>query len=320
MAQPTVSRWSRGALAIKTETTYGTDATPGSADIVFARNIAFRVVQAQFRDDRIAGASAQLPDIPGARAASVSFECLLHGAGAAYAANVKPEVDAILRALGYAAAGSFTGGSEKWTYTPQAGATMGESVSVQFVVENAPSGKLLGCFGTGRISARAGEPGVLAVTLQGLYQTPADVSMITAAPSSVQQPQFRAAAVTLDGQTCKVGMMELDLGNDVQLKASANDAQAYDGCVLNRGRIQATFDPEAVAGSTYNFHSKRDTGALVTAAWQLGTLQYNRVLFSAPKLQYLDVSETQRQGLRAYQLACLLVASSGGDELSIVFS
>jgi len=45
MAQPTVSRWARGALAIKTETVYGTDPVPAAADIVYARNIAFAVSQ-----------------------------------------------------------------------------------------------------------------------------------------------------------------------------------------------------------------------------------------------------------------------------------
>jgi hypothetical protein len=319
MAQPTVSRWARGALAVKTEATYGIDAAPGAADIVYARNITFAVSQGQFRNDSVGGLMAQLPSIPGARFAMLSAEILLRGAAAVYSASVKPPVDPLLRASGLLATGAFGVGTEKWTYTPQSGDIMGEAASIQFVVENAPTGKFLGCFGTGRITKRAGEPGVMAIGLQGLYLEPALVTMISAAPSSIQVPQFKSAAVLLDAVSFAVSEAALDLGGDVQVVPVANDAQAIGKIILGQPHPMATFDPEAVAPATYNFHLKRDTGAVVAASWQLGTVQYNRVKFSAPKLQYLDIAEIQRNGLRAYRLACQLNASVGGDEYSIVF-
>jgi hypothetical protein len=319
MAQPTVSRWVRGALAVKVETTYGVDATPANTDVIFARNIAFRVLQGQVRDDRIGGLVATLPDIPGTRAAQTAAESFLRGFGAAYSAGNKPEVDALLRALGFSSTGSFTGGAEKYTYVPQSGSTMGESVTVQFVVENAPTGKPLGCFGTGKISARAGENGIFAYTLTGLYQEPADVAMINASVPTVQIPQFKAGIVTIGGTTFKVSGFDLDFGNDIQLVPSANDAQGYGECIIANRRIQLIVDPEAVSAATFNFHNKRDTASLLAASWQIGSAQYNRIKFSAPKLQIIDIQEVQRQGLRAYQLTCLCAASAGGDDLSIVF-
>lgn len=319
MAQPTLSRWLRGAVAVKVETTYGTDVGPVAADVIFARNIAFRVTQQTVPDMRIGGLVAQLPNIPGARSATLSFECFLKGAGAAYSATVKPEVDALLRALGFSAVGSFVLSSEKYTYTPQAGATLGESVTAKLIVENAPSGTLLGAFGTGRILHRAGEPAVLAVTLTGKYVLPADVAMITGTLPSLQPPVFKSAVVTIDSILHKVSAIEVDLGSEIMVLQDANDAQATGDVVITGRRITATMDPQAVAASTYDFNAKRDAGTLIAASWQVGTVQYNRVKLSGPKMQIVDLASQQRTGVRAHQLTTLFTPSVGSDELSIVF-
>lgn len=323
MAQPTVARWRRGSVAAKIETTYGTDPTLAAADIIWARNIAFKVNQEQVRDERIAGLLLDLPDIPGARSATLSFETILRGAAAAYSATVKPEVDALLRGLGLAAAGSFGVGTEKWDYTPQGGATIGESVTAALFAENSVQGKLLGAFGTGRLSARAGGELILAVTLTGLYVAPAAVTLITGTVPAVQPPIFKSGAVTVGAVLHKISTFDLDVGNDVQVVPSANDAQAVGSVIIAGRRFGLTMDPEAVVPGTYDWHAKRDApsnnGQGEAAAWQVGTVQYNRAKFSAPRTQVLDISETQRNGIRAFAVAAKLNATSGSDELTITF-
>ncbi|MBI4637679.1 MAG: hypothetical protein HY727_15180 [Candidatus Rokubacteria bacterium] len=317
MAQPTVSRWKRGQVAAKIETTYGTDAVLAAADLIEVRNIVFRVTQEQFRDERISGAITDLPDIPGARSAVLSFEALLRGAAVAYSASVKPEVDALLRACGLAATGSFGVGTEKWDYKPQSAATIGESVTAALFVENAPQGKLLGAFGTARFMNRVGQPAVLAVTLTGLYVAPADIALLTGTISTVQPPVFKSGAVTVAAYTPRVASFDVDLGNDVQLIQSANDAQGVAGVLIAWRRLLATLDPEAVTVATFDWHNKRDLGTLLATTWQVGTTQYNRIKYNAPKLQVLDITDIQRNGLRAYQIAAKLNANTGGDELTI---
>lgn len=320
MAQPTVSRWRRAAVAVKIESTYGSDPTLASGDVVQCRNVVFRVSQAQQRDDRYSGLIWPLPDIPGARSATLSFEMLLRGAAVAYSASVKPEADAVLRACGMAAAGSFGAGTEKWDYTPQSAATMGESVTAALYAENAPHGKLLGCFGSFRLSLRAGEPAVLAVVLSGMYVEPADVSLITGTPAAIVPPVFKSAAVTYDSVTHAVSVVDFDLGNEIQLIPSANDAQAVAGFLIADRRPVASMDPHAVTVATYNFHNKRDIANQAALSLTVGGTQYNRVLPSAPKAQIVDVGETQRNGLKAYQLGLKLNPSVGGDEIKLSFT
>ena len=70
----------------------------------------------------------------------------LRGAGAAYSASVKPKCDALLRMGGFAAAGSFTGGLEKWTYTFRSDAGTFESFSC-YLYRAGKNYKLLGARG-----------------------------------------------------------------------------------------------------------------------------------------------------------------------------
>lgn len=318
MAQPTVARARRASVAVKIETTYNTDPTLAAGDIVPMENVAYASVQEQHPDNRLTGLVAQLPDIAGGRQASIRGEAKLRGAGAAYSASVKPEVDALLRACGLAAAGSFTGGAEKWDYTPQSGATIGESVAAAMYVENATQGKILGAFGTGRITCRAGAPAMFAASLTGLYGAPTDVSLITATLPTVIPPVFKSGVVTFDGvTTLRVSAVEVDLGNSLMYLPSANDAQAFAGVIIADRRLTLTLDPEAVTAAVYDFHAKRDAATRVAVSWQVGTVQYNRLKFSAPKVQILEINQVQRNGLLAYQLACLLSADAGGDEFKI---
>src|SRR4051812_21177752 len=55
------------------------------------------------------------------RFATASFKAEPKGAGAAYSASVTPNIHKLLRAAGFDAAVTVTGGSEKWTYTPTPG-------------------------------------------------------------------------------------------------------------------------------------------------------------------------------------------------------
>lgn len=320
MAQPTVARYRRASLAVEIETTYGTNPTPAAADIILVENVVHTVLQEQARDERLSGLVAQLPDIPGGRTVSIRGDAKLRGAGVAYSASVKPEVDAILRAMGFAATGAFGIGTEKWDYKPQSGATLGESVTAGLYHENAPSGFALGAYGRGRIAMRAGAPAILSAELTGLYVEPTAETLLTATLPTVMAPVFRSGAVSFDAVTTfRVSSVELDIGNDLQYLPSVNDAQAYAGVIIADRRLVLTLNPEAVAVATYNFHSKRDTQARVSLTWQIGTVQYNRIKFSAPKTQILEVAETRRNGLLAYQLTCLLAADTGGDELTITF-
>lgn len=321
MAQPTVSRLRRASMPVKIETTYAANPTLAAADIVLVENAVFTALQEQARDERLSGLVAQLPDIPGGRTASIRGDAKLRGAGVAYSASVKPEVDALLRSMGFAAAGAFGVGTEKWDYTPQSGATLGESVTAGLYHENAPTGVILGAYGRGRIAMRAGAPAVISAELTGLYVEPTTETLLTATLPTVMAPVFRSGVVTFDAVTTfRVSSVDLDIGNDLQYLPSANDAQAYAGVIIADRRLVLTLDPEAVAVATYNFANKRDTQARVAVSWQIGTVQYNRILFSAPKVQILSIAETRRNGLLAYQLTCLLNADVGGDELKISFT
>lgn len=318
MAQPVVARVSRVSVAAKIEATYGTPEAFAAADIILARNPAWRAIIEQHRDERQAGLPEQYPDIVGSRQFELTFEALARGAGAVYSAGVKPELDPIYRACGLSSTGSFGAGAEKYTYEPQVGATMGESITAAVFSENAPQGKLAGAFGTARLVFRAGAPLAVAPRLMGLYTEPTDVALITASLSIVIPPIFASGAVTIDGVARDVSAMELDLGSDVQSIASGNSASAIEGFHIANRRITLTLDPRQVTVATYNWFNKLTAGTRVVATWQVGTVQYNRIKFTANQLQFTEISEVIRNGVKAFQVTAFL-ASGASPSLSVVY-
>jgi hypothetical protein len=324
MAQPVVSRFRRAALAVKTEAAYGTDILPIAADILEVSNPAFQAVQEVSRDERISGAGIDLPDIPGSRLATFSGELTLHGSGSAYAAGVKPEADALLRALGFTATGTFGAGVETWVYKRATGATFGESVTAKLYVENGPQGVLLGAFGTGRILHRRGLPTRLAFALTGRYIKPVEVALLSASPSAIQPPVFHSAAVTIGGVLHEVESLDVDLGSDVQAISAANSANGYRGVHIAGRRPTMRLDPEVVPVATFDWYDKRDLQTLMVGAWQTGTLQYNRILETAAAIKVAAIDDGERNGLRVHNITAGLnigaIVANQSDEYVITFS
>src|SRR4051812_18130209 len=67
------------------------------------------------------GSQRRVP--PTGKTAALTAKLEPKGAGAAYSASVVPNFHTLLRMAGFDGVGSFTGGSEKWTYTPTPGPT-----------------------------------------------------------------------------------------------------------------------------------------------------------------------------------------------------
>ena len=320
MAQLTVARYKRAVIAAKIEATYDTDPTLAGADVLALRDVAVATPREMFADERQSGLIWPLPGIPGIGETIVSGQALLAGAGAAYSASVKPSVDAVLRAMGFAAAGSFVASSEKWTYTPLNAATMGESVTAALYAENAPQAKLTGGMATGRISGRTGNPDALALSLRGRYVTRADVTAVTANPSTVQPPVSKAAVFTWAGiTTLRLWEFTVDFGTTIGRALSASGADGVAGFFLSPGGMTATFVIEQVPVATYDLPARLADAALVAASWQTGTAQYNRIKYTAPKVQVTGLEQTIREGLLCWQVTARLTPSVGADELTILF-
>lgn len=322
MAQLSVSRWNRAVLAVALETNYAESPTFTATNIILARNVEAIIMQQMSPDDRLMGLVTRLPDLPGARHVEIRGEAFVRGAGSAYSASVRPEIDLLMRACGHSSTVDTTAGQEKVTYAPLTGATMGESVRAAIYTEvgtgAGPRVVAVGAHGTGRLISRVGEPTVFEFRLIGVYAAPTDDTLLAASLPSVLPPTFKAA--TVSPTSWLVSEMTLDLGATWQLDQAASAAEGVRGVFLAERRPTLTADPQYVTLATYNPDSLRNAATGQTVQYQVGSVQYNRIQVTANSARVTDIRTINRNGVRAYRLELLLAAPTTGDAYTIVFS
>ncbi len=331
MATLTASRYRRGALAIKIETTYGVESSvaAAAADILEVANVTYRANQEQFVDERIAGTIYARPDIPGMRTVEMTGEILLRGTNSS-SSGTTPEADRLLRAIGWEQTYSTSLGT--WSYS-NTQTTMGESVTASLFAENAPVGKSLGSFATGRVRMRVGEPAVLAFTIRGKYQAPSTADLITATPSTIIPPTFKGAnlRVSTSSYAPRLANIEVDLGSVLEYvtDAGSTNGAGVAGAIIENRRALITLDPELVSTTVYDWHAKRDSPGTTSVGlglgdsltWGIGSTanQYNYINFTAPRFQVLDITPGQRSGTNSLNIAGKLNAATSATELTIQF-
>ena len=326
MAQLTVPRARRMVLAMKAETTYGTDAFAGtytSADIIPAFNIVPDARMTEVPNLSMFGDLGRLPSVMAEEVGSLSFSMYLRGAGAAYAANVKPECDRPLQGCMLIGVGSFTAGAEKWTYQPGTP----QSYTLYATQENGRTLKLVGAYGTMDLTMRAG--GVLEArfVFTGKVGGVADVSWVAGTVSGPPPyPQFKSAAFQIGtaNYAPRIATVGLALGNVVSPAPSINDATGVGGFFISDRNPRITIDPEANAVANFDWYGLMKAGTLNDVTFQCGTEQYNRVKFnfnasSAAQVQIVATSWGTRDGLTSSPATLLATINAGADDLALVF-
>lgn len=327
MAQLTVPRARRMVLAMKAETTYGTDIFAGtyvSADILPAFDIAPDARVEEIQNLSMFGDLGRLPSVMGLEQGQIAFSMYLRGSGVAYAAGVKPECDRALRGCTLIGTGAFGGGTEKWTYQPGTP----ESYTIYAVQENGRSLKLVGALGTVDFSMKAGGVLMARFTFQGKVAGVSDVTFVAGTISGTPQyPVMKSAAFQFGSANYapRIASVGFALGNGLSPAPAINDATGMAGYFVSDRNPRLTIDPEADTVANFDWYGLQKAGTLSDMTFQCGTAQYNRVLFSfnavgANQVQIVGTSWGTRDGLTSSPAQLLATINAGSDDLSLVFS
>jgi hypothetical protein len=245
----------------------------------------------------------------------------LRGAGVAYAAGVKPKADALLRAGGFQAAGSFTGGSEKWDYTFRSDAF--ESFSC-YIYRAGKLYKVLGARFLPTLRFALGGYASLNGELTGVFVAPSDGALIavTGEPS-IGYPIMLGSTFQLGSENyaAKHGEITLDCGRRVVPRPDGTAASGYAGLqMLGERAPTITFEAEQTNEAGFGFWTKTMAGTQMDCSFAIGSTQYNRIKVSIPALQFERLEEGERDGIATYRATCLLVSPGGlDDELTLSF-
>lgn len=327
MAQLTAPRSRKMVIAMKAESTYGTDALGGtytSADIIPCFDIApdYRIEEIQ--NLSMAGDIGRLPSIMGIESGQVSFSMYVRGAGAAYSASVKPEAHKPLEACSQIGVLDATGGAEKYTY--QAGTPASHTIWI--VQENGRTMKMVGCHGSVESSGTAGNPLVDRFAFQGKINAFADVTFVPG--TIVGTPGYlvlKAAAFQLGSGNYApcIGSVGVALGNTVSGVSCINDATGRLGFIITDRNLRLSFDPLADTVAAFDWIASLRAGTLHDLSFQLGSVLYNKVKFQVgatlgSQAQVVGNTYGTRDGLTTYPTTILATISAGNDDFARIYS
>lgn len=312
------------SILSKVEVTEGTDSTPTASDGFFATVGAIPNPIQFVRNENMSGKGSQLPGVPGPRRwPGIPVSQNLRGSGAAYAAGVKPKADALLRACGFAAAGTFTGGSEKWDYTFRSDVGTFESFS-SYIYRGGKLYKCLGSRGLPSLRFALGGFATLSAQLHAMYSAPVDGALVavTGEPT-IGYPIMLSSVFQLGSENfaAKHGEITIDCGRKIVPREDGTAASGFAGMEMVGERTPTiTFQCEQTNEAGFGFWTKLTAGTQMDCSFTIGGTQYNRLKATMPAIQFESLEEADRDGLAMYRASCLLVSPTGvDDDLTITF-
>jgi len=248
---------------------------------------------------------------------SVSFDVELKGAGAAYSATVRPEVDVLLRACGFSSTVNAGAGVETVTYVPVS--TGHESITIYYY-QDGTRHILTGCRGVVSFNLETGNIGRATFTFTGHFTAVTDTALASPTYDSTVPPAVVGAAFTVDAYAAVISALAWDMGNTIATPPDFNAADGYGPVQLTQRDVTGSFDPESVVVASEAFEANFLSGATMSmVTGDIGGTQYNQFNVAMPALYYQAMAPGDRDGVRTYDMGYAAAASSGDDEVTIVF-
>ncbi len=183
--------------------------------------------------------------------------------------------------------------------------------------------KLAGAMGTFKIICETGKIVMLEWTFRGKWVDPVDTAILAPTYPTIKPLRFANGTFTIASWVPKVAKLEIDLGAEIILREDAAEATAtgISTALITNRKVVGNFDPEMELIATEDYHAdwKASTEQALSLALTDGT---DTITIAAPKLQYTNIQEGDRNGVAVEEIdfQCNRSASAGDDELTIDFS
>lgn len=300
-------------LAVKTEGTPGSAETLATADAnVLARNLTFTPLISSFERETRRGTYSVFPNVNGSQMATITFDLDLYGTdGSGTAAGF----DSLMKAC------RFTS-TDPGTMRILTAASSPAPCTIGWYV-NGVRHQMYGALGNVVMNWTAGQPGVASFTMTGVLSAYSDQTILVATfpTSSDAPPPFLSAGFSLGGLSSSEAILSsvvIDMGNDVQMRADANNATGYKTAVIASSRPKLTVVAELTTAAEHNAQSIFAASTTAALAFAYGS-SANKLSIAAPTVVMTGLTYPVQNGVQMMQIEGLLgsVLAAGNNELVI---
>lgn len=179
---------------------------------------------------------------------------------------------------------------------------------------------MAGARGNVTIEGRVGEPVFLNFSFSGVYQSVADVALLSPTYESSASLPLLAATTYMDSLAAVFASLTIDMQNVLSERESAAAAKGILSQLITGRAPRLQIDPEMVLVATKDFYGRMIAASTGYFHTVIGSSAGNTVHIGAPKIQYASVGQSDGGGRALAPLEFDLVAASvstGDNELQI---
>lgn len=307
----------RAVVAAKAETTEGTAIALAGADANFqVMEPKFEAMVPMFKREILDVALSPFAMIPGTRLGKISFKVENKGSGTA---GTAPAIGKLLKACGF---GETVVAVTSVTYAPISTLASIDTLTIALFKDGVKE-MIRGARGNVKYSAKSGEPGMFEFEFTGIYDSVADVALVT--PSGVEATvpvPLLSATFSIATFAAFVSQISFDMANTIAPRGDINKAEGYISSLLTARDPKGSFDPELELVATHDWYGRWLAGTTGALTWKHPGSAGNICTFTIPKAQYTKLSEADRSGIATLNTDFLMVRNStgGNDELTIAFT
>jgi len=307
----------RAVVAAKAESTEGTVITLAGADANFqVMEPKFDADISMFKREILDGSLSPFKMTPGTRLGKISFKVENKGSGTA---GTAPAIGKLLLACGF---GETVVGGTSVTYAPISVLTSIPSLTIALYKDGLKK-MIKGARGNVKYSAKNGEPGMFEFEFLGVYDSVADVAMVT--PSGVETTvpvALLSAVFSVASFSAVVSQIAFDMSNTLEPRPDINTAAGFISTLLTKREPKGSFDPEDELVGTHDFYGRWLAGTTGVLTWRHPGAAGNICIFNVPVCQYTKIAESDRNGIAVLNSDFLMARSAvgGNDELSIAYT
>jgi len=296
-------------LLAKIESPYGSDPTPTTtSNFLACHNVRINPTLGYNDTAATDGSLSPRAGTLGRKYIEVSFD---HELQVNDSVQTTPPCKDILKACGYA--------ESSGVYTQRT--TSFDSVTIWVYMEDVLQ-KVSGCRGNVVWNLVAGQPAILAFTMQGLYQKPSDSTFPTSWTDSGGAPLV-AINQSFDYDTAHpvIENLSFSLNNALSQNPTMDDAQAHgiNEIVITNRMPECSFDAEMPLATSYDYWTVYEAVQQKAVGYVLsnGTA---KCTISLPKVEITNMVPGDRGGTRTYNITGRPCRTTGDDEISLTFA